>query len=60
MSAATGKGTREDPWALTTPSGGSSFTAYRDEGADPPALVVLVGKTECATSSGAWTTWRRC
>ena len=46
MSAAKGKGTRECPWVLTTPSGGSSFTAYRDEGADPPALVAMVGKTE--------------
>ena len=46
MSSAKGKGTREDPWVLTTPSGGSSFTAYRDEGSDPPALVAMVGKTE--------------
>jgi hypothetical protein len=42
----TGQGTRDDPWELTTPSGGSSFTAFRDEGLDPPALVVRVGKTE--------------
>ena len=41
-----GQGTRDDPWELTTPSGGSSFTAFRDEGLDPPALVVRVGKTE--------------
>jgi uncharacterized protein DUF6855 len=41
-----GEGTREQPWELTTPSGGSSFTAFRDEAADPPALVVQVGKTE--------------
>jgi hypothetical protein len=40
------QGTRDDPWELTTPSGGSSFTAFRDEGLDPPALVVRVGKTE--------------
>lgn len=46
MSATKGKGTREDPWALTTPSGGSAYTAYRDESADPPALVAMVGKTE--------------
>lgn len=39
-------GTRDDPWTLTTPSGGSEFTAYRDEALDPPALVVQVGKTE--------------
>jgi len=31
---------------LTTPSGGSEFTAFRDEALDPPALVVQVGKTE--------------
>jgi hypothetical protein len=41
-----GQGTREDPWELTTPSGGSSFTAFRDAALDPPALVVRVGKTE--------------
>ncbi len=42
----TGDGTRESPWILTTPSGGSEFTALRDEELDPPALVVQVGKTE--------------
>jgi hypothetical protein len=31
---------------LTTPSGGSEYTAYRDETSEPPALVVQVGKTE--------------
>jgi hypothetical protein len=45
-SAAKGNGTKEDPWVLTTPSGGSEFTAYRDESSDPPALVAQVGKTE--------------
>jgi hypothetical protein len=29
-----------------TPSGGSEYQAYRDESANPPALVVQVGKTE--------------
>jgi hypothetical protein len=24
-------GVRTDPWLLTTPSGGSQFTAFRDE-----------------------------
>jgi len=42
----TGQGTRDDPWELTTPSGGSSYTAFRDAALDPPALVVRVGKTE--------------
>ena len=44
--AALGEGTRESPWVLTTPSGGSEFIAFRDEALDPPALVVRVGKTE--------------
>ena len=44
--AANGNGTKEQPWALTTPSGSSEFQAWRDEAVDPPALVVRVGKTE--------------
>lgn len=40
------QGTREHPWTLKTPSGGSEFIAFRDEKLDPPALVVQVGKTE--------------
>jgi Family of unknown function (DUF6855) len=43
---ATGSGTREDPWILTTPPGSSQYEAYRDEGAEPPALVVQVGKSQ--------------
>jgi hypothetical protein len=39
-------GTRDEPWTLKTPSGGSEYSAYRDETVDPPALVVQVGKTE--------------
>jgi hypothetical protein len=41
-----GVGTADKPWTLTTPSGSSEFIAYKDEAADPPALVVRVGKTE--------------
>ena len=41
-----GAGTSDKPWSLTTPSGSSEYTAYRDEAADPPALVVQVGKTQ--------------
>lgn len=41
-----GDGTKERPWVLSTPSGGSEFTAFRDASVDPPALVVKVGKTE--------------
>lgn len=40
------EGTREEPWTLTTPSGGSEYTAFRDESLDPPALVIQVGKSE--------------
>jgi hypothetical protein len=40
------EGTPDRPWVLTTPSGGSEYTAYRDETLDPPALVVQVGKTQ--------------
>ena len=41
-----GDGTREHPWQLTTPSGSSAYQMYRDEAANPPALVCTVGKTE--------------
>ena len=44
--AVQGAGVRGDPWILTTPSGQSTFEAFRDEAASPPALVVTVGKTE--------------
>ena len=40
-----GSGTREDPWILKTLSGSSDYQMYRDEAADPPALVCVVGKT---------------
>jgi hypothetical protein len=43
---ALGSGTADDPWVLSTPPGGSEYQAYRDEGADPPALVVQVGSTQ--------------
>ena len=41
-----GNGTREQPWQLKTPSGSSEYQMYRDDAADPPALVCTVGKTE--------------
>jgi hypothetical protein len=41
-----GKGIKEDPWVLKTPSGESGFTVYRDETSTPAAIVVIVGKTE--------------
>jgi hypothetical protein len=39
-------GTKENPWKLKTPPGTSEFEAYKDEAADPPALVVQVGMTQ--------------
>ena len=41
-----GDGTREHPWQLTTASGSSEYRMYKDEAANPPALVCTVGKTE--------------
>ena len=41
-----GDGTPESPWVLATPSGASEYTVYRDEAADPPALVCQVGSTK--------------
>lgn len=41
-----GSGTKEKPWILKTPSGGSEYKMYQDETLDPPALVCWVGKTE--------------
>lgn len=41
-----GAGTRENPWVLKTPPGGSEFQAFRDDALNPPALVVRVGSTE--------------
>ena len=45
MAAVKGTGTREDPWVLLTPPGSSEYLMYRDEAADPPAMVCVVGKT---------------
>ena len=44
--AATGSGTKDDPWQLTTANGGSQYQMWRDEGADPPALACQVGGTQ--------------
>ena len=42
---AIGSGTKDDPWVLKTPPGSSEYTMYRDESANPPALVCQVGPT---------------
>lgn len=41
----TGSGAKDDPWVLRTPPGTSEYKLYRDEAADPPALVCIVGTT---------------
>ncbi len=46
MANVEGSGTKERPWKLKTPPGTAEYEAYRDEAADPPALVVQVGKTQ--------------
>ena len=38
-------GTKDDPWQLTTPSGSSQYTMWRDESADTPVIVCQVGGT---------------
>ena len=43
--AATGSGTKDDPWQLTTPPGTSAYSIHRDDTADPAILVCVVGKT---------------
>ena len=43
---ASGSGSKDDPWQLRTPPGTSEYQMYRDESADPPALVCQVGSTQ--------------
>ncbi len=40
-----GMGVAGDPWILKTPPQTSDFEVWKDEAADPPALIVQVGKT---------------
>lgn len=55
-----GTGTREDPWVLQTASGGAAYQMWRDETAEPPALVCQVGSTQlryhlrCIEDLHAW------
>jgi hypothetical protein len=41
-----GKGTADNPWVLKTPPGTAEYQMYRDESANPPALVCVVGTTK--------------
>ena len=55
-----GDGTKDDPWVLTTAPGSSHYTMYRDDAADPPALICQVGSTtlsyqaRCIEDLHAW------
>ena len=40
-----GRGTKDDPWNLTTPPGTGEYSMYRDEESSPPQLVCQVGST---------------
>ncbi len=46
-------GTKDDPWQLTTAPGTSEYTMYRDDAADPPALVCQVGSTRLSYRASA-------
>ena len=46
MTQSQNAGTKDNPWQLKTASGTSEYEMYRDETANPPALVCIVGKTE--------------
>ena len=54
------KGTKDDPWVLKTPPGSSEYVMYRDDDADPPAIVCQVGSTKlmydarCLDDLHAW------
>jgi hypothetical protein len=56
----TGTGTKGDPWTLTTAPGTAGYQMWRDEAADPPALVCQVGATQlryhlrCIDDLHAW------
>jgi hypothetical protein len=46
MAPDVGRGTKEEPWMLKTAPGTAEYTMYRDEAAEPPALVCQVGSTQ--------------
>jgi hypothetical protein len=46
MAKVKGQGTQDRPWELTTPPGTAEYQAYRAPDAEPPSLVVQVGKTQ--------------
>jgi hypothetical protein len=45
---ATGAGTKDDPWQLTTPPGTSAYQMWRDDTTSPPSIQCQVGGTRLA------------
>ena len=45
MANFSGSGSRDDPWVLRTPPRTSGYRMWRDDAADPPAIVCQVGGT---------------
>ena len=45
MANFSGSDTKDDPWVLKTPPGTSEYQMWRDDEADPPAIVCQVGGT---------------
>jgi hypothetical protein len=43
---ARGSGTKSDPWNLKTPPQTSEYQMWRDDTADPPVIVCMVGSTK--------------
>ena len=46
-------GAKDDPWVLRTAPGSSEYTMYRDDTADPPALICQVGSTRLSYQARA-------
>jgi len=43
---ASGSGTKDDPWVLKTAPGTSEYSMFRNDDADPPEIVCMVGSTK--------------
>lgn len=46
MASIEGSGSHDDPWVLMTPPGTSEYRMWKDEAADPPAVICQVGTTK--------------
>jgi len=46
-------GAKDNPWVLRTAPGSSEYTMYRDDTAEPPALICEVGSTRLSYQARA-------